>query len=103
MTLLQALSRNIPVIIMSGGLGKRLRPITKIIPKPISPYGASKLAGEGYCSAYFHSFGLNTVALRFGNVYGPGSMHKGSVVSQFIKSALNKEEIQRKWRPCQLI
>ncbi|HHH52089.1 MAG TPA: NAD-dependent epimerase/dehydratase family protein, partial [Bacteroidetes bacterium] len=37
---------------------------------PVSPYGASKLAGEGYCSAYYRSFGLETVALRFGNVYG---------------------------------
>jgi len=33
---------------------------------PVSPYGGSKLAGEGYCSAYFHTFGLETVALRFG-------------------------------------
>jgi UDP-glucose 4-epimerase len=40
-------------------------------PRPVSPYGASKLAGEGYCSAYARSFGLETVALRFGNVYDP--------------------------------
>jgi UDP-glucose 4-epimerase len=57
-------------------------------PHPASPYGASKLAGEGYCSAYKKSFDIDTVALRFGNVYGPGSMHKGSVVAKFIKSAL---------------
>jgi UDP-glucose 4-epimerase len=57
-------------------------------PHPASPYGASKLAGEGYCSAYKKSFGIDTVALRFGNVYGPGSLHKSSVVAKFIKSAL---------------
>jgi len=57
-------------------------------PHPVSPYGASKLAGEGYCSAYYHSFGIDTVALRFGNVYGPGSVHKSSVVAKFIRLAL---------------
>jgi len=57
-------------------------------PHPVSPYGASKLAGEGYCSAYKHSFGIDTVALRFGNVYGPGSVHKNSVVAKFIRLAL---------------
>ena len=63
-------------------------------PHPVAPYGASKLAGEGYCSAYFHSFGLDTVALRFGNVYGPGSVHKGSVVAKFIKNALDGEPLE---------
>lgn len=57
-----------------------------IVPRPVSPYGASKLAGEGYCSAYYHSFGLEAVALRFGNVYGPLSGHKSSVVAKFIKA-----------------
>lgn len=55
---------------------------------PVSPYGASKLAGEGYCSAYYKSFGVETVVLRFSNVYGPGSTHKYSVVAKFIKQAL---------------
>ena len=57
-------------------------------PHPVSPYGASKLAGEGYCSAYKRTYGIDTVALRFGNVYGPGSTHKSSVVAKFIKRAL---------------
>jgi UDP-glucose 4-epimerase len=55
---------------------------------PTSPYGASKLAGEAYCSAYRHSFGVDTVALRFGNCYGPLSSHKNSVVAKFIRDAL---------------
>lgn len=63
-------------------------------PRPASPYGASKLAGEGYCSAYWWSFGLETVALRFGNVYGPGSDGKGSVVAAFIKRALGGEPFE---------
>ena len=57
-------------------------------PHPVSPYGASKLAGEGYCSAYSRTFGVETVALRFGNVYGPGSGHKSSVVAKFIRLAM---------------
>ncbi|MDZ7662799.1 NAD-dependent epimerase/dehydratase family protein [Thiohalophilus sp.] len=63
-------------------------------PHPVSPYGASKLAGEGYCSAYSKSFGIDTVALRFGNVYGPGSVHKNSVVAKFIRRALNGEVLE---------
>jgi len=58
-------------------------------PHPVSPYGSSKLAGEGYCSSYAKTFGINTVCLRFGNVYGPGSKHKASVVAKFIKEALD--------------
>ncbi len=61
--------------------------------RPVSPYGASKLACEGYCSAYRRSYGLETVALRFSNVYGPGSSHKSSVVANFVKQALSKNEI----------
>lgn len=66
----------------------------EMAPHPVSPYGASKLAGEGYCSAYFHSFGLDTVALRFGNVYGPGSDQKNSVVAKFIKLALSAKTLE---------
>jgi UDP-glucose 4-epimerase len=60
-------------------------------PHPVSPYGASKLAGEGYCSAYYRTFGIDTVCLRFGNVYGPRSKKKSSVVAKFIRQALQGE------------
>lgn len=63
-------------------------------PHPVSPYGASKLAGEGYCSAYKRTYGVDTVALRFGNVFGPGSMHKNSVVAKFIRHALAGEPLE---------
>jgi UDP-glucose 4-epimerase len=39
---------------------------------PFSPYGASKAAAELYCGLYTRLHGLSTLALRFGNVYGPG-------------------------------
>lgn len=41
------------------------------LPMPLSPYAVAKLAGEYYCQAYFHSFGLETVGIRYFNVYGP--------------------------------
>ena len=63
-------------------------------PHPVSPYGASKLAGEGYCSAYKRTFGIDTIMLRFGNVYGPGSIHKSSVVAKFIRQALDGETLE---------
>lgn len=63
-------------------------------PHPVSPYGASKLAGEAYCSAYWKTFSLETVALRFGNVYGPGSTHKSSVVAKFTRNAMRSEPME---------
>lgn len=78
----------------SAPLGEQDPPIDeKKVPAPLSPYGASKLAGEGYCSAYYGSFGLKTIALRFSNVYGPRSSHKGSVVALFFKRAIEKKPL----------
>ncbi|WP_432787600.1 NAD-dependent epimerase/dehydratase family protein [Novosphingobium rhizosphaerae] len=59
-----------------------------LVPQPIAPYGASKLAVEGFCSAWSGSYGLRTLSLRFANVYGPRSFHKGSVVASFFKQIL---------------
>ncbi|MGI9272584.1 MAG: NAD-dependent epimerase/dehydratase family protein [Woeseiaceae bacterium] len=84
------------VIFASSGapIGECEPPIHEELPAhPVSPYGASKLAGEGYCSAYFRSFGIDTVALRFGNVYGERSKHKSSAVAKFIGLALAGESL----------
>ena len=76
-------------------LGVQTPPLhEEMAPHPASPYGASKLSGEGYCSAYYHCFGVETVTLRFGNVYGEGSGHKQSVVAKFIKEALQGETLE---------
>jgi UDP-glucose 4-epimerase len=64
------------------------------VPKPVSPYGASKLAGEAYCSAYYMTFGINTISLRFANVYGPLSKHKNSVVAKFLKQAFAGDALE---------
>lgn len=85
------------VFASSGGtvIGDCEPPINEnMVPHPKAPYGASKSACEGYCSAYYGSFGIETVALRFGNVYGPGSNHKGSVVAKFIRRALEEKPLE---------
>jgi UDP-glucose 4-epimerase len=64
------------------------------VPQPLSPYGASKLAGEGYLSAWAASYGLNTIALRFSSVYGPKSTHKGSAIAKFIKQIMDSEQVE---------
>ena len=56
------------------------------LPKPLSPYGASKLAGEGYAHAFAKAYGLRTVAVRFGNVYGPWCARKRGVINVFFES-----------------
>jgi UDP-glucose 4-epimerase len=79
----------------SAPLGDQEPPIHEELPShPRSPYGASKAAGEAYCSAYFHGFGVETVALRFGNVYGPYSAHKSSVVAEFNRRVLAGEPLR---------
>jgi len=64
------------------------------VPRPVSPYGASKLAGEAYCSAYYLTYGIKTISLRFANVYGPLSKHKNSVVAKFLKQAFSGEILE---------
>jgi UDP-glucose 4-epimerase len=56
---------------------------------PISPYAASKVAGEAYCKAFAGSYGLSTVVLRFFNVYGPRSENSpySGVITKFLKQA----------------
>ena len=53
---------------------------------PLSPYGAAKLAGEGYLGAFARLYGVPHIALRFGNVYGPRQNPHGEagVVAIFL-------------------
>ncbi len=63
--------------------------------KPISPYAASKAAGEAYCSAFANCFDLETVALRFFNVYGPRNENSpySGVITKFLRKAVNNEPL----------
>ena len=65
----------------------------EIMPRPLSPYGASKLAMEGYLSAFAGAYRFKCASLRFSNVYGPRSYHKGSVVALFFRQIMNGEEL----------
>jgi UDP-glucose 4-epimerase len=53
------------------GRAQRLPTPERTTPKPLSPYGAAKLAAEGYLGMFARTFGLRTLALRYSNVYGP--------------------------------
>jgi UDP-glucose 4-epimerase len=80
----------------TGGalIGDAIPPVNELsLPRPISPYGASKLCGEAYCHAFAKSYDINTVCLRFGNVYGPHSAHKKGAVTVFIKALMTDEPI----------
>jgi len=84
------------IVASTGGalLGEVTPPISEAMaPSPLSPYGATKLAMEGYCSAFAGAYGLACAALRFSNIYGPYSAHKKSVVAAFIKKALSGEKL----------
>ena len=63
-------------------------------PNPISPYAVSKLAGELYMQSFYRCYGLETVTLRYFNVFGPrqdpGSQYSG-VISRFITAMLRGE------------
>ena len=62
-------------------------------PELQSPYSASKLACEALCTTYRKAYNVNTTILRLSNVYGPHSLHKTSVISAFIRNALNKKAL----------
>ncbi len=57
--------------------------------QPMSPYAVAKLAGENYCRAYFVAYGLETVALRYFNVFGPRQDPESpyaAVIPLFVKA-----------------
>ena len=60
---------------------------------PISPYAASKVAGEAYCSAFASCFGLETTVLRFFNIYGPRSENSpySGVITKFLQKIVKNE------------
>ena len=77
------------VLASTGGalIGDAVPPVNEgSLPKPISPYGASKLAAEGYAHAFAKAYGLGTVSLRFANVYGPWSARKKGAMTLFFRA-----------------
>ena len=66
----------------------------QLLPDPLSPYAVAKLVGEYYCKVFTRVYGLETVSLRYFNVFGPRqdptSQYSG-VVSRFIRALLGNE------------
>jgi UDP-glucose 4-epimerase len=63
----------------------------------LSPYAVSKFAGEGYCQAFYESYDVPTVVVRYSNVFGPGqdpANPYAGVVAKFFESALAGEPVR---------
>jgi len=65
-----------------------------VVPRPISPYGASKMASEDCCCAYHNCFAVLTVYLRFSNVHGLYSGHKSRVGASFPSRELKGQPME---------
>jgi len=85
--------RNVKQFIFAstGGalMGNSIPPVDELsLPRPISPYGSSKLCGEGYCCSYAESYEMDITILRFANVIGPWSAHKKGAATAFIRAII---------------
>ena len=68
--------------------------VETMIPNPLSPYAVSKLTGEKYCNVFSRIYGLETVCLRYFNVFGPRqdpASQYSAVIPKFIK-AINQNK-----------
>lgn len=80
----------------SSAYGNQPKPLKSEpdLPSPLSPYAAAKLAAEHYCEAFYHSYGLETVSLRYFNVFGPRQDPNGpyaAVIPIFARKLLSGE------------
>ncbi len=65
------------------------------LPQPLSPYAAAKLAAEMYCQAFYHTYGLETVCIRYFNVFGPRQdpdSPYSAVIPLFITAMLSQRQ-----------
>jgi len=69
--------------------------VETMLPEPLSPYAVAKLVGEHYCQVFTRVYGLETVSLRYFNVFGPrqdpSSQYSG-VISRFISALLSGDQ-----------
>lgn len=66
----------------------------ELTPNPKSPYAVTKLAGEHYCKVFHQIYGLETVSLRYFNVFGPRQnpdSQYSAVIPKFLKLLLNNQ------------
>ena len=97
--LLAARDRGVRRVVYAGSTSAYGNPATlpnseEHVTRPLSPYAASKLAGEDYCVACQATYGLETVVLRYFNIFGPRqdpNSQYAAVVPRFITTALAGE------------
>ena len=68
--------------------------IESMLPAPLSPYAVGKLTGEYYCSVFYHVYNLETISLRYFNVFGPYQNPKSqyaAAIPAFVTSILKNE------------
>ncbi len=97
--LLKAKENNVRRVVYAAsssayGDQKTLPKVETMLPEPLSPYAAAKLMGEYYCQVFSRVYGLDTVCLRYFNVFGPrqnpSSMYSG-VISRFIDALMSEK------------
>ncbi len=95
--LLKAKENNVRRVVYAAsssayGDQKTLPKVETMLPQPLSPYAAAKLMGEYYCQVFSRVYNLDTVCLRYFNVFGPrqnpSSMYSG-VISRFIDALMS--------------
>ncbi len=100
-SVLEAMRKNnVPTFIFSSSAAVYGEPLEVPIKEddrtiPINPYGMTKLAMEGLLSSYVAAHGMNGVALRYFNLYGPEEHHipETHAIPRFIKQIYNDEEV----------
>jgi UDP-glucose 4-epimerase len=66
--------------------------VETIPPSPLSPYAVGKLVGEYYCSVFYQVYGLDTISLRYFNIFGPyqdPTSEYAAAIPAFVKAMLN--------------
>ena len=67
-----------------------------MVPQPVSPYAVAMLTGEKYCHVFSRTYGLETVALRYFNVFGPRqdpNSEYSAVIPKFIVGMMGGREL----------
>ena len=78
------------------GANKALPKREDMIPQPISPYAVAKLTGEKYCHVFSRTYGLETVSLRYFNVFGPRQDPKSqysAVIPRFVVGMMEGQKL----------
>jgi len=78
----------------ASGNTETLPKVETMTTQPLSPYAIQKLAGEMYCRVFYEQYGLQTVALRYFNIFGPRqdpNSFYSAVIPKFVTACLNDE------------